>query len=160
VVWRALGDDPVRTEALGYSIRRLRALGFGASTALAGAAGALYAGTSNYIGPSLAGVLFSTQILIWLAVGGTGTLMGPLIGVMVVKWGEHYLSSDLGFEESWQLFLGVMLIVVVLVAPSGLAGLPRQVRLARSRGRGGGRGGGDGASRTLEPAPSVTEPAV
>jgi urea transport system permease protein len=160
VVWRALGDDPVRTEALGYSIRRLRALGFGASTALAGAAGALYAGTSNYIGPSLAGVLFSTQILIWLAVGGTGTLMGPLVGVMVVKWGEHYLSSDLGFEESWQLFLGVMLIVVVLVAPSGLAGLPRQVRLARSRGRGGGRGGGDGASRTLEPAPSVTDPAV
>lgn len=133
IAWRALGDDPVRMEALGYPIRRLRALGFGASTALAGLAGALYAGTSNYIGPSLAGVLFSTQILIWLAVGGIGTLMGPLIGVMIVKWGEHYLSSELGLEESWQLFLGLMLIVVVLAAPSGLAGLPRQIQLARSR---------------------------
>lgn len=135
LLWRALGDDPVRLEALGYPIRRMRAVGFGVSTALAGLAGTLYVGTSHYMGPAIAGVLFSTQALIWVAVGGVGTLLGPLLGVMAVKWGEHYLSSELGLVESWQLILGIILIGVVLVAPKGLSGLPEQFRLHGVRSR-------------------------
>jgi urea transport system permease protein len=130
--WRALGDDPVRLESLGYPARRLRAYGFGASTALAALAGVLYVSSSNYMGPAFANVLFSTQALIWAAVGGVGTLLGPLIGTMAVKFGEHFLSSDLGLEESWQLFLGLLLIAVVLFAPKGLSGIEEQVR---TRGR-------------------------
>jgi len=131
-IWRALGDDPIRLESLGYPARRLRAFGFGASTALAGLAGVLYVASSNYMGPAFANVLFSTQALIWAAVGGVGTLLGPLVGTIAVKFGEHFLSSEIGLEESWQLILGLLLIAVVLFAPKGLSGIEEQFR---TRGR-------------------------
>jgi ABC-type branched-subunit amino acid transport system permease subunit len=133
LIWRSAGDDPIRLEALGYRIRVVRALGFAASTALAGFAGVLYISASHYVGPQSAGVLFSAQALIWLAVGGVGTLLGPLMGVLAVKWGEQYLSSELGLEDSWPLLLGIVLIVVVIVAPRGLAGIGGQVRELRQR---------------------------
>jgi urea transport system permease protein len=130
--WRALGDDPVRLEALGYPVRRMRAYGFGVSCALAGLAGALYTATAGFMGPSVASVSFSAQALIWVAVGGVGTLLGPIVGTMVVKWGEQLLSSNLGLQDSWPLFLGLLLILVVLVAPGGIMGLRRgDLRLPR-----------------------------
>jgi urea ABC transporter permease protein UrtC len=130
--WRACGDDPVRLEALGYPVRRMRAYGFAASSALAGLAGALYAATAGFMSPSIAGVAFSAQALIWVAVGGVGTVLGPLVGTLVVKWGEQVLSSDLGLKDTWQLFLGLLLILVVLVAPGGIMGLfHRNSRAAR-----------------------------
>jgi len=135
LMYRSSGDDPIRLEALGYRVRLIRAMGFAASTALAGLAGALYVGTSAYIGPQTAGVLFSAQALIWVAVGGVGTLLGPVLGVLAVKWGEQYLSSDLGLEKSWPLLLGIILIVVVVAAPRGMAGIPDQLRWLSQRAR-------------------------
>lgn len=151
--WRALGDDPVRLEALGYPVRRMRAYGFAVSTALAGLAGALYAATTGFVGPTFAGVAFSAQALIWVAVGGVGTVLGPLVGTLLVKWGEQVLSSNLGLQESWQLFLGLLLILVVLVAPGGLMGAGRRDvglrRLLGSR-----RRPPDAEPPTAPPAPS------
>jgi urea transport system permease protein len=132
--WRALGDDPVRLEALGYPVRRMRAYGFAVSCALAGLAGSLYAATSGFMGPSVASVSFSAQALIWVAVGGVGTVLGPVMGTLVVKWGEQLLSSNLGLQDSWPLFLGLLLILVVVVAPGGIMGLRRgDLRLPRRR---------------------------
>lgn len=126
--WRAIGDDPLRMEALGHNVYRVRTFGFAASAALAGLAGAVYVGAAGYIGPTSAGVTFSTQALIWAAVGGVGTLLGPLVGVLFIKWGEYLLSSVLGLADSWQLFLGIVLMVVVIVVPEGMTGLPRRLR--------------------------------
>lgn len=119
--WRAAGDDPIRLEALGIDTRRLRAIGFAASTALAGLAGALYVGVSGFMSADVAGVLFSVQALIWLAVGGPGSLFAPLVGVLAIQLGQHELSEQL--QDTWQLLLGVLLIAVVLGAPRGLTGL-------------------------------------
>jgi len=119
--WRAAGDDPVRLEALGVDVRRLRALGFAASAALAGLAGALYVGASGFMSADTAGVVFSVQALIWLAVGGPGSLFAPLVGVLAIQLADHQLSERL--QDTWQLLLGVLLIVVVLGAPRGLTGL-------------------------------------
>jgi urea transport system permease protein len=119
--WRAAGDDPIRLDALGTDTRRLRAVGFAASTALAGLAGALYVGVAGFMSADVAGVLFSVQALIWLAVGGPGSLFAPLVGVLAVQLGQHELSEQL--QETWQLLLGVLLIAVVLGAPRGLTGL-------------------------------------
>lgn len=134
--WRALGDDPVRLEALGYRVRSLRACGFAVSTALAGLAGSLYAATSAYIGPSIADVTFSAQALIWVAVGGVGTVLGPLVGTLIVKWGEQILSSNLDIGSAWPLVLGLLLIMIVVVTPGGLLGLRGELeRLAARRKR-------------------------
>jgi urea transport system permease protein len=111
--WRASGDDPIRMEALGTDTRRLRTLGFASSTALAGLAGALYVGASGFMSADTAGVIFSVQALIWLAVGGPGSLFAPLIGVLAIQLGQHELSERL--QDSWQLLLGAVLIAVVLV---------------------------------------------
>jgi urea transport system permease protein len=127
--WRAAGDDPIRLEALGVDVRRLRTLGFAASTALAGLAGALYVGASGFMSAETAGVIFSVQALIWLAVGGPGSLLAPLVGVLAIQFGQHELSERL--QDTWQLLLGGVLILVVLVAPRGLSGLAASVsRLA------------------------------
>ena len=119
--WRAAGDDPVRLEALGFRVHRLRSAGFAASTALAGLAGALYVGASGFMSTQTAGVLFSVQALIWLAVGGPGSLLAPLIGVLAIQFGQQELSERL--QDTWQLLLGGLLILVVLAAPRGLTGL-------------------------------------
>jgi len=119
--WRAAGDDPIRLDALGVDVRRLRTLGFAASTALAGLAGALYVGASGFMSAETAGVIFSVQALIWVAVGGPGSLLAPLVGVLAIQLGQHELSESL--QDTWQLLLGAVLILVVLVAPQGLTGL-------------------------------------
>ena len=119
--WRAAGDDPIRLAALGTDVRRLRTLGFAASTALAGLAGALYVGASGFMSAQTAGVVFSVQALIWVAIGGPGALLAPLVGVLAIQLGEHELSERL--QETWPLLLGALLILVVLVAPRGLTGL-------------------------------------
>ena len=143
--WRALGDDPIRLEALGYRVRLLRACGFAVSTAIAGLAGTLYAATSAYIGPSIADVTFSAQALIWVAVGGVGTVLGPLLGTLVVKWGEQILSSNLGLGSAWPLVLGLILITIVVVTPGGLIGLRAEFHklLGRRRRPGSSAPGGD-----------------
>lgn len=123
--WRASGDDPIRLEALGTDVRRLRMLGFAASTALAGLAGALYVGASGFMSADTAGVVFSVQALIWLAVGGPGNLFAPLVGVLAIELADHQLSERL--QDTWQLLLGAALILVVLVAPRGLTGLATSV---------------------------------
>jgi urea transport system permease protein len=123
--WRAAGDDPIRLEALGTDVRRLRTLGFAASTALAGLAGALYVGASGFMSADTAGVVFSVQALIWLAVGGPGNLLAPLVGVLAIQLADHQLSERL--QDTWQLLLGGALILVVLVAPRGLTGLAASV---------------------------------
>ncbi|HEV3093424.1 MAG TPA: branched-chain amino acid ABC transporter permease [Solirubrobacteraceae bacterium] len=132
--WRASGDDPIRLQALGVGVHRLRATGFAASTALAGLAGALYVGASGFMSTQTAGVLFSVQALIWVAVGGPGSLWAPLVGVLAIQFGQQELSERL--QDSWQLLLGAVLILVVLVAPGGLTGLAASLaRLARPRSR-------------------------
>jgi urea transport system permease protein len=134
--WRASGDDPIRLEALGVNVHRLRALGFAASTALAGLAGALYVGASGFMSADTAGVIFSVQALIWLAVGGPGALLAPLVGVLAIQLGQHELSERL--QDSWQLLLGALLIAVVLAAPRGLTGLATDASglVVRARRRG------------------------
>jgi ABC-type branched-subunit amino acid transport system permease subunit len=132
--WRAAGDDPIRLEALGVPVPRYRAAGFAVSAALAGLAGAIYVGTYGFMSADLASVTFSVQILIWIAVGGPGTLAGPILGVLAVQFGEQYLSDRLDYY--WQLLLGLALIALVLGAPQGLAGL-RRATLRRSGSPGG-----------------------
>lgn len=119
LVLLTIRDNERRAEFLGFDTARYCVIVFTLSAGLAGLAGALYAATATFISPSLLGVLFSTQALIWVAVGGRGMLAGAIIGTFMVKTLEFYISS--WQSQLWPLILGVLFLAVVFVFPDGLA---------------------------------------
>jgi ABC-type branched-subunit amino acid transport system permease subunit len=91
------------------------------SGAIAGLAGGLYASHSNFVSPSLAGVLFSTEVVVWVALGGRLSLFGALAGGVLVSALSNYLSSIA--PQYWQLIVGLVFICVIVFFKQGLAGL-------------------------------------
>ncbi|WP_137390161.1 branched-chain amino acid ABC transporter permease [Rhodoligotrophos defluvii] len=126
-------ENEDRMMALGYSVSFYKTLAFSLSGALAGFAGALYATHANFVSPSLAGVLFSTEVVVWVAIGGRTSLLGALLGGVAVSALSNYLSSVT--PEYWQLVLGIIFVLVILFFKEGLAGLARSLadRLHRTR---------------------------
>jgi urea ABC transporter permease protein UrtC len=117
VTIRAVRDDEARVEMLGYDIAFIKTVLLVIACVLAGFAGSLYT-TVGFVSPALLGVFFSTQVLVWVGLGGRGTLVGPIIGAIVVGILETYLSGE--FEDIWPLFVGVAFVAVVLFWPKGL----------------------------------------
>jgi branched-chain amino acid transport system permease protein len=73
------------------------------------------------VSPSAVGIAFSTQVLVWVAVGGRGTILGPFLGAVAATYGQDVLASTLA--DSYLLLLGVLFIISVLWAPNGVVGL-------------------------------------
>jgi urea transport system permease protein len=84
-------------------------------------AGALYATHANFISPSVAGVLFSTEVVVWVAIGGRYSLLGAFAGGIIVSFLSNYLSTIT--PEYWQLFLGIVFIITIIFFKDGLAGI-------------------------------------
>ncbi|ROO24698.1 hypothetical protein SAOR_14370 [Salinisphaera orenii MK-B5] len=114
-------ENEDRLTALGYRIDQYKTLAFALSGAIAGLAGALYATTASFVSPSLAGVLFSTQVVVWVAIGGRSSLLGGLVGAMVVATASNYLSATM--PQYWQLILGVAFMLVIIFFKDGFAGM-------------------------------------
>ena len=96
-------------------------MAFGISGAFAALAGALYATHANFISPSVAGVLFSTEVVVWVAIGGRYSLLGAFAGGIIVSFLSNYLSTIT--PEYWQLFLGIVFIITIIFFKDGLAGI-------------------------------------
>lgn len=107
VVLTALQDNELRLRALGYDTSG-RLLGvFVVSSMIAALAGALYAGVSGFVAPDLVGLLLSTQAIVWVAVGGRGTLLGPVLGAFFVTRLQTEVS---GISYAlWPLLMGIFL---------------------------------------------------
>lgn len=114
-------ENEDRMEALGYQPWIYKTLVFTLSGAIAGLAGGLYASHSNFVSPSLAGVLFSTEVVVWVALGGRLSLFGALAGGVLVSALSNYLSSVA--PQYWQLIVGLVFICVIVFFKQGLAGL-------------------------------------
>jgi len=108
----------------GYSPGNYKLFVFVVSAALAGLAGALYVPQVGIITPAQIGVLPSLEMVIWVAVGGRGTLIGAVVGAVGVNWARSILTSS--FPDLWPFFLGGLFIAVVLLIPDGLVGLWRR----------------------------------
>jgi urea transport system permease protein len=119
---RAVMENEERAEFLGYDVPALRLAVFTIACAMAGFAGALYV-PIGFISPDLIGVAMSASVLVWVAVGGRGTLIGAFIGAIGVNYLQTLLSDVL--VVLWLLIVGVFFIVVVLFWPGGLVGLAR-----------------------------------
>jgi len=111
---------------------------FVVAAGLAGLAGMLYAPQVGIITPAQIGVLPSLEMVIWVAVGGRGSLAGAVLGAVVVNYGRSILTNY--FPELWPFIVGGLFVLVVLLFPDGLVGIIRSVKsLLRSREIGAGK---------------------
>ncbi len=122
----AIRDSEQRVLFSGYSPANYKLFVFVVSAALAGLAGALYVPQVGIITPAQIGVLPSLEMVIWVAVGGRGTLLGAALGAVGVNWARSVLTNY--FPELWPFFLGGLFVTVVLLFPDGLVGLFARVR--------------------------------
>ena len=121
-VLRGIRENEAKTLALGYDTRRYKIAVVAIAYALGGLAGALYAPFAGFANTELLFWLLSGQVLIMVIVGGSGTLVGPILGAAFFMLLEHQLSS---YTEAWALFFGLVFIGFVLFAPEGIWGLVR-----------------------------------
>ena len=112
-----ISDD--LAQSLGINLMRNKVLAFVLSTVYAGLAGGLYAGVFRFIGPDMAEVVHTFDIITYLLVGGIGTLMGPLVGTMAITWLTQAVQS---FEEYRMIVFGPMLVLLVIFMPKGVVG--------------------------------------
>ena len=131
----AIRDSETRVLFSGYSPARYKLFVFVVSAVLAGVAGALYAPQVGIITPAKLGVLPSIEMVVWVAAGGRGTLVGAALGAFGVNWMQSWLTTS--YPDLWLLFLGGLFMGVVLFFPDGLVGAlartaTRMMRLTRS----------------------------
>ncbi|MDT8857584.1 branched-chain amino acid ABC transporter permease [Paracoccaceae bacterium Fryx2] len=119
----AMRENEERSRMLGYDPFRVKLLALGISGLYAGAAGAGYALLFGYVGASFAGIQYSILPLLWVLLGGAGTVLGPLIGVTVMFYLIDISSS---YTTAHLLVVGVALLVLVLFAPRGILGALRE----------------------------------
>lgn len=122
----AIDENETKADSLGYNTKKYKTLVFGISSAMAGFAGTLYVLSENFVSPPALGFLQSTDVLIWVLVGGRGTLVGGVVGTVLLRFFENTISGALAF--SWVLVLGVVLILIVLLFPTGIVGLVDELR--------------------------------
>ena len=119
-VLQAIQENEVRMEAIGFPVYRFKLLAFVVAGALAGLAGALLANLGGFVSPALMQWSQSGMLMIMVILGGVGYLFGGVVGAVFFLLLEELLTH---FTIHWQLGLGAVLLLVVLVAPNGLASL-------------------------------------
>lgn len=121
----AIRDSESRVTFSGYTPWRYKLFVFVVAAGLAGLAGMLYVPQVGIITPAQIGVLPSLEVVIWVAVGGRGTLIGAILGAVAVNYGRSVLTNY--FPEAWPFILGGLFVVVVTLFPDGLLGMIRKV---------------------------------
>ena len=126
-------ENEDRIVSLGINPAVYKTGAFMLSGMIAGLAGALYGTQANFVSPSIAGVLFSTQVVVWVAIGGRNSLLGALLGGIGVAYLANLLSA--ATPDYWQLILGLIFMAVIVYFRGGVAGaVERLIDFSRGRG--------------------------
>jgi urea transport system permease protein len=125
----AIRDDESRVRFTGYNPTSFKVLVFAVSAALAGFAGAMYTLQTGIISPKAMDIAFSIEMVIWVAVGGRATLVGAILGALVVNFAKSLLSEK--FPEIWLFFQGGLFLLVVMALPDGFVGWLRSQGIER-----------------------------
>jgi urea transport system permease protein len=142
----AIRDAESRTRFLGYRVENYKTFVFTLSACMAGVAGALYVPQVGIINPSEFAPANSIEVVIWVAVGGRGTLIGAAIGAVLVNYAKSVFTIG-ALAPYWLFVLGAMFVLVTMFLPKGVLGLlPKHAAGVPSPFVGEGQGGGD--SRT------------
>jgi branched-chain amino acid transport system permease protein len=117
----AIRDNEERCSYLGINTPRVKILLTAALASIAGLTGFSYANFSAVVAPELTSFVFGTELVIYVALGGRGTLIGPLVGTIGMDVLSSYLSGDLPYV--WKLIVGLIFIAVIVALPNGIAPL-------------------------------------
>jgi branched-chain amino acid transport system permease protein len=120
-VLASIRDNESRCAYLGINVPAVKIMLLLVTAVVAGVAGFGYGSFSGVVAPELTGFVLGTELIIWVALGGRGTLWGPLIGTVLINLATAYLSGSLPF--AWQLILGIAFVVVIVLLPRGLVPL-------------------------------------
>ena len=121
----AIRDSEQRVTFSGYTPWVYKLFVFVVAAGLAGLSGMLYVPQVGIITPAQIGVLPSLEVVIWVAVGGRGTLIGAVVGAVAVNYGRSVLTNS--FPEAWPFILGGLFVVGVTLFPDGLVGILRKL---------------------------------
>ncbi len=127
----AVRDGETRLMFLGYSPLAYKLFVWTVSAVLCGIAGALYVPQVGIINPGEMSPGNSIEMAIWVAVGGRGTLIGPIIGAFAVNGAKSFFTAY--FAEYWLFFLGLIFVLVPLLLPNGIMGLFELMTRKRNR---------------------------
>jgi urea transport system permease protein len=122
----AVRDAEDRVRFLGYNPVHVKTFAFAVSAAMAGLAGALFVPVVGIISPAMLGIVPSFEMLAAVAVGGRGTLVGAMLGALLINYARSTLADI--YPGGWTLLQGALFIVVILATPAGLMGLRGPLR--------------------------------
>jgi urea transport system permease protein len=126
----AIRDNEFRVMALGYNSAMFKTFVFALSGLMAALAGALFVAANQTASPTFFSINDSIEVVIFVAVGGRGTLVGPILGALLVNWGKDYVNT--AFSVWWPVVLGGLFVAVVLFLPEGIiGGVPRFFKFVR-----------------------------
>jgi branched-chain amino acid transport system permease protein len=117
----AIRDNETRCSYLGLNTSRFKIILTACLAGIAGLAGFLYAHASGVVAPENTGFVFGTELVVWTALGGRGTILGPILGAIGIDYLSANLSGELPFL--YQLIVGALFVVMIIVMPGGLAAL-------------------------------------
>ena len=117
----AVRDKEDRVRFSGYDVANFKIFVFCFASALAAVGGAMFALQVGFMSPSFVGIVPSIEMVIFCAVGGRQSIIGAVVGTLLVNWGKTLFSES--FPELWLFFMGGLFIAVVVLFPRGLAGL-------------------------------------
>ncbi|MEU4510099.1 urea ABC transporter permease subunit UrtC [Nonomuraea wenchangensis] len=126
----AVRDGEDRVRFLGYDPALVKTVTFAISAGMAGLAGALFVPVVGIISPALLGVVPSLELVVAVAVGGRHVLAGAVLGAVVMGYAKTAFSEQ--FADGWLYLQGALFILVMTLAPKGIAGLLGRVRRART----------------------------
>jgi urea transport system permease protein len=116
----AIRDDEPRVRFTGYNPTVIKVFVFAVSAAITGIAGALYTPQTGIISPKAMDIAFSIEMVIWVAVGGRSSLLGAVLGTLLVNFAKSLLSET--FPQIWLFFQGGLFLAVVMLLPDGIVG--------------------------------------
>ncbi|MEI6713298.1 MAG: urea ABC transporter permease subunit UrtC [Verrucomicrobiota bacterium] len=126
LVQRAIRDSETRVLFSGYAAANYKLFVFVVSAIIAGIGGALYVPQVGIINPSEMTPDKSLEAVVWVAVGGRGTLVGPIVGAVFINSLKSWATQAI--PDLWLILLGSLFLVIVLFLPKGLVGIPSQLR--------------------------------
>jgi branched-chain amino acid transport system permease protein len=123
LVLAGMRQNEERLAFLGYRVQIFKVLVFSLAGMISGVAGALYSYHQGFIGPGNMGPGLSTQAVIYCLLGGSGTLIGPVIGTAAIEILTYVLADIESIRQFWPVFLGLVLLGIILFEPSGILGM-------------------------------------